>query len=266
LHLPNICDVLSSIMDVRERRSLTLERLSEDGRVTVAELSHRTGVSEMTVRRDLEAMEREGVLRRVHGGAVRAAGRSYEPPFALRAGRASDAKERIGRLAASLLERGDTAIVDVGTTALELARALVDAEQLTILTPSLRVANLLAGNASLRVIVSGGIARSGELSLVGDLAERAFADLRCDTAFLGVGGIDLDTGLTEYNLDDARVKRAALASARRRVVLADASKLDQVAFARVCPLDAIDVLVTDSKADSAMVDAIRATGVEVLIA
>jgi DeoR family transcriptional regulator of aga operon len=245
---------------------MVLEQLQKDGEVSVAELSRDAGVSEMTIRRDLEALERAGALRRVHGGAISGVSRSYEPPFALRVGRRTDAKERIGRLAASLIADGDTAVIDVGSTALEFARALRTASRLTILTPSLRVADELSENASLRVIVTGGIARPGELSLVGYLAERAFEELHADVVFLGVGGVDLVAGLTEFNLDDSRVKRAALATARRCVVLADSTKLGRVAFASVSPLDRVDVLVTDSDADPAALEPIREAGVEVLTA
>jgi DeoR/GlpR family transcriptional regulator of sugar metabolism len=250
----------------RDRRQLAFETVSERGEVSVADLSRITGVSEMTVRRDLEALEREGLLRRVHGGATGAVSRSYEPPFALRRGHHGEAKARIGALAASLLSQGDTAVIDVGTTTLELARALKDNGGLTLLTPSLRVVDELAGNAEVRVIVTGGTVRPGELSLTGDLAERAFEALHCDTVFLGVGGVDSRAGLTEFNLDDARVKRAALATARRCVVLADASKLGKVAFAGVCPLERVDALVTDSGADDAALTPIRDAGVEVLTA
>ena len=234
--------------------------------MSVAELSREAGVSEMTIRRDLEALERTGALRRVHGGAISGVSRSYEPPFALRAGRCGDAKERIGRLAASLVSDGDSLVIDVGSTTLELARALRDASRLTIMTPSLRVADELAENAGLRVIVTGGTVRPGERSLIGDLAERAFEELHPDVAFLGVGGIDGGAGLTEFHLEDTRVKRAALDSARRCVVLADSTKLGKVAFARVCALDRVDVLVTDSDADPAALEPIHQAGVEVLTA
>lgn len=245
---------------------MVLEALQESGEVSVAALSRDAGVSEMTIRRDLEALERTGALRRVHGGAISGVSRSYEPPFALRAGRNADVKQRIGRAAAALISDGDTAVIDVGSTTLELARALHDASRLTIITPSLRAAHELSDNAGLRVIVTGGIARAGELSLIGDLAERAFEELHPDAVFLGVGGIDPVAGLTEFNLDDTRVKRAALASARRCVVLADSTKLGRVAFARICLLDRVDVLVTDSGADPAALDSIREAGVEVLTA
>ena len=253
-------------MRARDRRQVTLEALAERGEASVAELSREAGVSEMTIRRDLEALEREGLLRRVHGGAVSAVSRGYEPPFALRAGRQSEAKEKIAAAAVELLSDGETVVLDVGTTVLGFARALATASSLTVVTPSLRVADVLAGNPGLRLIVTGGIARPGELSLVGSLAERSFEELHPDTVFLGVGGVAADAGLTEFNLDDTRVKRAALASARRCVVLADATKLGKVAFAHICPLERADVLVTESSADHDVLRPIREAGVEVITA
>jgi DeoR/GlpR family transcriptional regulator of sugar metabolism len=251
------------MMDVRDRRDLTLQLLESKGELTVAELSALAEVSEMTIRRDLEALEREGLLKRVHGGAVTVVSRSYEPPFAARAGRNGAAKERIGRAATELLTDGETVILDVGTTTLDVAKAL-RGRNLTVLTPSLRAAQVLADEPGIRLMLTGGLARPGELSLVGDLAERSFAELRFDTFVMGVGGIDLEAGLTEFNLDDARVKRAALASSRRCVVVSDSSKLGRVAFARICPLDRMDVLVTDTDAAPDDVAALEGADVEVI--
>lgn len=245
---------------------MVLELLQARGEITVAEMSARAAVSEMTVRRDLEALGREGVLKRVHGGAITAISRSYEPPFAVRANLNIEVKERIGQAAASLLADGETAILDVGTTTLEVARALRGRRNLTILTPSLRASQILAEEPGIRLMVTGGLARPGELSLVGDLAERAFADLRFDTFVMGVAGFAAEAGLTEYNLDDARVKRSALAGARRCVVVADSSKLGKVAFARICSLEPVDVLVTDARATGDALAPIHSAGVEVMIA
>jgi len=253
-------------MDVRSRRRLVEELLETRGEVTVAELSDRAGVSEMTVRRDLQALEREGLLKRVHGGAISVVSRSYEPPFAVRARRATDGKIRIGRAAASLLADSETVILDVGTTTLEVANALRGRVGLTLLTPSLRIAGVLSDHPGIRLVLTGGVVRPGELSMIGDLAERAFADLLFDTFVMGVGGVDPGVGCTEFNLDDARVKRAALASARRCIVAADSSKLGKVAFARVCPLERVDVLVTDASAPEDALASIRAADVEVVIA
>jgi DeoR/GlpR family transcriptional regulator of sugar metabolism len=245
---------------------MLLELLEANGQVTVVELATRAGVSEMTVRRDLEALEREGILKRVRGGAVAAVSRSYEPPFAVRTRRYVQEKERIGRVAASLIADGETVVLDVGTTTLEVVKSLRGRSNLTILTASLRAAQILAEDPGIRLMVTGGLTRRGELSLVGDLAERAFSDLLFDTFVMGVGGIDARAGMTEFNLEDARVKRAALETARRCLVVSDSSKLGKVAFARICPLDRVDVLVTDGDASTGDLEALQAADVEVMIA
>lgn len=253
-------------MDVRERRALILQLIETQGEVSVADVSQRVGVSEMTVRRDLEALEGRGALIRLHGRAVAPVSRSYEPPFDVRVGSAPAAKERIGALAASLLAEGETVVLDVGTTTLEVARALKGRRNITVLTPSLPIANVLAEEPGIRLMLTGGVLRPGERSLVGDLAVGSFRDYRFDTVVLGVGGIDLEAGLTEYNLDDTRVKRAAIEIARRIIVVADATKLGRVAFARICPLAQVDVLVTDGAAPADLIASLEDAGVEVRLA
>ncbi len=252
-------------MNVRERRALILQLIESEGEVTVRDLSRRAGVSEMTVRRDLEILASRGALVRLHGRAIAPVLRSQEPPFDVRAATASEAKTKIGALAADLIKEGESVILDTGTTTLEVARALGGRRNLTVFTPSLRVATILADEPGIRLMLCGGIVRRGELSLTGDLAVNSFADFRFDTAVIGVGGIDPTAGLTEHNLDDARVKRAEVEAARRIVVVADATKLGRVAFARICPLDQVDVLVTDRSAPSDLITAIEEAGVEVRV-
>ncbi len=222
------------------------------------------GVSEMTIRRDLETLEAEGLARRVRGGAISVISSSYEPPLAVRAITAPDAKAAIGAAAAGLVNDGDTVIVDVGTTTLELARALHGRRGLTVVTASLPIAAELGADPDIRVVVTGGQVRPGELSLTGGMAEDAFTTMNCDLAFIGVAGICVAPGLTEYNPDDARVKRAAIGAARRTIVVADASKLGRVAFSTVAPLSAIDVLVTEAPASHPALGDIAAGGVEVV--
>jgi DeoR/GlpR family transcriptional regulator of sugar metabolism len=253
-------------MDVRVRRELLLELLERKGRVMVSEISALAEVSEMTVRRDLEALEREGALKRVHGGAISVVSTSYEPPFGARARRNIAAKERIGRVAGDLLQEGETVILDVGTTPLEVAKSLRGRRKLTVLTPSLRAAEVLAEEPGIRLMMTGGVVRPGERSLVGDYAERAFSELRFDTFVMGVGGIHAEAGLTEFNLDDARVKRGALQSAQRCVVVADSSKLGRIAFALICPLEKVDVVVTEADAAPDELAPLEAADVEVILA
>ena len=149
----------------------------------------------MTVRRDLEALELEGVLRRVHGGAIDLAMRGYAAPYSVRAKQAADAKAAIGRAAAAMLGERETVVLDVGTTTLQVARALHDRRNLTVLTPSLHIANALARYRGIRLMLTGGQVTAGEGSLVGDMAEGAFSRLRFDTFVMGIGGVDLGVGV-----------------------------------------------------------------------
>ena len=242
-----------------------MELLHERGEVAVSELSERTGVSSMTIRRDLEVLEQEGALRRVHGGAITADSRGYAAPYSVRAQRSVDSKQRIGKAAAALLGERETVILDVGTTTLQVARALRGRRNLTVLTPSMQIANLLAKERGIRLMLTGGTVTVSEMSLVGDLAEHAFAGLRFDTFIMGVGGFDIEAGCTEFNQEDARVKRAALASVRRCIVVADSAKLGKVTFARICPLERVDVLVTDGDAGKEELDAYETRNVEVVV-
>lgn len=253
-------------MDSTKRREIALELLETQGQLTVAELSERTGVSPMTIRRDLDMLARENALRRVHGGAVSIASRGYAPPYSVREEQETEEKQRIGRVAASMLHEGETIVLDVGTTAIEVARALCGRRNLTVITSGLQIANVLAAESGIRLMLTGGAVMPGELSLIGDLAENAFSQLRFDTIVMGLAGIDAEAGCTEFNFEDARIKRAALASVRRVIVVASGSKLGVVKVALICPLDVVDTVVTDSNASPDQLESLRSAHVEVVVA
>ncbi len=246
------------------RRQAILRRLSHEGEVSFSALATDYVVSEMTIRRDLEALEASGQARRVRGGAISVVSRAYEPPFAMRRITAGAAKTAIGRAAAALVDEGDTIVLDVGTTTLELARALRGRRGLTVVTASLQIAVELGNEIDMRVFVSGGQIRPGELSLTGGMAEDAFASVNCDIAFIGVAGVNSDPGLTDYNPEDARVKRAAIRTARRTVVLADNSKFGRVAFSTITGLSEVDMVVTDAPPAHPVVQEAFAAGVQML--
>lgn len=249
-----------------ERRRRIVQLVETEGSVAVDALAQRFDVSEMTIRRDLRTLENRGLIKRVHGGATSDRGRSYEPPFLLRKTEYADAKAAIGRRAAAMIEDGDSVALDVGTTTLEVARHLQDKQNLTIITPSLHIANLLASHPGFRLVLAGGILRPGELSLVGALSEYAFQQFHVDKLFLGIGGLSFEAGLTEFNLEDAQTKRAMLRCAKECIVVADASKFDQIAFAAVAPLSAVHKIVTDSSLDSDIVEHLQEMDVEVVLA
>jgi len=252
-----------------ERRRKILEITQESGSTSVADLCALFDVSEMTVRRDLRDLDREGLLRRVHGGAVSNLGRSYEPPYAVRRTRNDEKKRAIGRQAAELVLDGDSIALDVGTTTLEIAHALQGRRNLTIITASLPIANEIVSNLSLkadvRLILTGGIVRSGELSMIGHIAARTYADFHVDKAFIGVGGMSLEDGLTEYNLEDALVKKPLLQNAHQRIVVTDSSKLGRTTFTSVAPLSRVNTLVTDSDISREVLQDLQKLGIEVLV-
>lgn len=247
------------------RQSKILELLDQQTLVTVIELSALFGVSEMTIRRDLLELEDAGLARRVHGGATRAIGRAFEPSFRMRQASASASKREIARAAAALIVDGDAIGLDVGSTILEMVPEFVQVDNLTVVTASLRVANKVAElhalERSLRLMLTGGITRAGELSMVGQKAVDFYRGIRLDKAFISIGGISVEGGGTEFNVDDADVKRAMIESARDVILLADSSKFAQTGFAHVVDLARIDRIITDSNIDPAVLAEIRATGV-----
>lgn len=253
-------------MLLEERHQTIINLLESESSVRVADLRDRFDVSEMTIRRDLYMLERKGLLRRVHGGAVNTRGRSYEPPYLSRAALNREAKERIGQAAANLVQDGDSITLDVGTTTLEMAHHLQSKNNLTLVTPSLHIAYTLSQHPNIRLILTGGILRPGELSLVGNMSERTFDDFFVDKLFLGIGGIDISAGLTEFNLEDALVKKAMVNSAKEIVVLADSSKFEQIAFAYVAPIGVIDHIVTDTSLDQNILSMLESQNINVTLA
>jgi DeoR/GlpR family transcriptional regulator of sugar metabolism len=217
----------------------------------------------MTIRRDLEVLESSGLVRRVHGGAVSGWNRGYEPAFSLRAAHNGDAKARIGKRCAELIEEGETLFLDIGTTTLAAAHALADRRGITVITPNLRVADILVDLPGIRVICLGGIIRAGERCATGVIAERNLAEFFFDTCIVGVAGVSLQAGLTEFNVDDASLKRTAIDHARRLIVLADQSKLGQIALATVAPLGRISTLITDADEANDTVAGTRRAGAAV---
>ena len=251
-----------AVMASTERHRQIVEAVRAEGRLGVAELAALTGASEMTVRRDLEILAGQGVLERYRGGARSLLLRGEEPPFAIRATEGRAAKQRIAAEVAGLVADGETVVLDSGTTCLEVARAL-EQRRLTVMPLSLHAANALTGAPRLRLIMPGGEPRPGELALTGPLTESALAALRFDTAVLGCCGLTAADGLTAYDLAEAAVKRAAIASARRVIAVADAAKLSRTALAHVVPAAALHTVVTDDRAPRDEVDALTAAGVTV---
>jgi DeoR family transcriptional regulator of aga operon len=247
-----------------ERLSAILEELSLDGSVGVSELSERLGVSSATIRRDLGLLEEQRLLTRTHGGAV-AQGMLYELPLRYKGARHREEKRRIAAEAASRVVDGAAIGLTGGTTTTEVARRLVDRQRLTVVTNALNIAGELAVRPNLKLVVTGGYARSESYELVGPLAEQSLVGLNLDVVFLGVDGISREAGLTTHQEVEAHTNRALIERAQRSIVVADSSKIGRSAFAQICALDLVDELITDAAADREGTEALREAGLDVTV-
>jgi DeoR/GlpR family transcriptional regulator of sugar metabolism len=249
-----------------ERRLQIVEQMRAKPLVRADDLAELFGVSIETVRRDLLALQRDGLIRRVYGGATASGPRAFEPPFDRRRTLHLEEKRAIARLAASLVRPGETLILDVGTSVAELARALPADHRGAVLTNSLLVAAELAERDELELHVSGGRVRAGDLACAGSHAQTFFADCYADKAFLGSGGVHPEAGLTDYHLEEVPVRRTMLDHAAERYVLADSSKLGHVAVRKVCPLERLSAVITDERVEPGIARALQDKGVRLLVA
>jgi DeoR family transcriptional regulator of aga operon len=245
------------------RRATILDVLTRDGFVDVSGLQKSFGCSEATIRRDLGQLQREGHVRRTHGGAILDGYR--ERPFNLKLGEMAKEKQAIARAAALLVQDGQAVGFTGGTTTLEVARAMATRSGLTIVTNAVNISMELAGG-DMRVIVTGGELRSQTYELVGPLAEPVAAQLHLDLIFVGVDGLSTKGGLTTHNTIEARVDRALIERASHVAVVADHTKLGRKTFAQIAPLAFAHTLITDIGARSETVQEIERAGLRVIVA
>jgi DeoR/GlpR family transcriptional regulator of sugar metabolism len=248
------------VMAGTDRFRRITDALRDGAERSVAELAVLTGASEMTIRRDLEVLAEQGFLERYRGGARGLLLRGQEPPFAMRAQEGLEAKRRIAAEVGALIADGESVVIDSGTSCLEVARAL-RGRALTVMPLSLHAVNELTGAPQMTLLVPGGQPRPGELALTGPLTEASLAALRFDTAVIGCCGLSATDGLTAYDLADAAVKRAVIASSRRVIAVADATKFTRSALAFVAPASALHCVVTDRDASEEAVRELTAHGV-----
>lgn len=245
-----------------ERLISLVNELQLVGRLDVRAAAARLGTTQMTIRRDLDVLVQRGVARRVRGGAVSLLARGDEIPYWMRALETPEAKTRIGEAAAGLLRDGEAVAIDSGTTALECARALFE-RRLTVITVSLRAADVIADSPTINLVLPGGDVRRDERTLVGPAAVTGIAGLRLDAAIIGACGL-ADGTLTAYDIGDAAVKQALTDVSARVIVAAESSKLDRTGMAVVCGAERVSVLVTDAEAPAAALEPWRQAGVEIL--
>jgi DeoR/GlpR family transcriptional regulator of sugar metabolism len=249
------------------RQQEILKELERAGSVSVVALSRGLGVSDMTVRRDLEELSAHNMLRKVHGGAVPVPKTAAEPHFVQKQKLNRAEKHAIARAALDFVNDGGTVAFSAGTTTWQIAEALKrDRGSLTFITNSTNIALTLQENGWEHIVLSGGMFRTPSDALVGPFADRTLKTLNADVLFLGVHGIHPDAGLTTPNVAEAETDGCLVEAAQRVVVVADRSKVAVVGLAKIAPLSRVDVFVTDAGADAEMLREIELAGVRVVVA
>lgn len=251
-------------MYAEERRQAIIDRARRSGRVEVASLATSFDVTPETIRRDLTELERQGVLRRVHGGAIPVERFRSEPAVAEKASRMAEQKHRIAGAALAYVPEGGTVLLDSGTTTQALAEILPGGGELTVVTNSAPLALTLATRPALNLLMIGGRVRGRTLANVDEWALRALDELRVDIAFVATNGISIDRGLTTHDQSEAAVKRAMVRSGRRVILLADHTKLGSEHLIRFASPGDLDVWVTDDAVEETAVKPFVEHGVEVV--
>jgi DeoR family transcriptional regulator, aga operon transcriptional repressor len=257
---------MTDFIPTPERQKQILSLLSQQGRLSVAEIVTQFSISEATARRDLESLASQGKAQRVHGGVIAVEQAPPELPILEREKEQEEEKTRIGRAAASLVGNNETVFLGSGTTVLEIARHLRDHKNLTVITNSLPVLNILAGQNDITVVSLGGMLRESELSFIGHITEQALVEVRADKVFMGTRGVSLEHGLTNDYLQETLTDRAILKSGREVIIVADHTKVNRVATVLLAPLSQMHIFVTDSQADKKFTQALKRQEIQVVIA
>jgi len=255
----------SDPMLIEERRQHILSIAQSEGRVRVRDLSKALGISQITIRKDLDHLQAKGLLQRSHGGALPAKpGALFDPTLQEKEKSHHFEKERIAAAAAELVAEGQCIMLDSGTTTTAVAHALKKFSQLTIITNAVNIAAELTGT-NLEVILTGGILRKNSFSLVGPLAEDMLSEMHADILFLGVDGFDLEIGLTTPNVLESRVNRAMLNGATRVVVVCDSTKFERRSLSRIGPLSSVHQVITDTELPANIAEALQGLNIEVTL-
>ena len=248
-----------------ERKSKILDSLSKYGKVKVCDLSKCYEVSEVTIRRDLQELEQDELIKRVHGGAILNGNIKFEPTFLEKIDKFYDEKESIGIIAALMISDGDTVAIDAGTTTLSIAKHII-AKNITVLTNSVDVAYELAKKRDVEVIVTGGTLRWETRAMVGPVADNTIKNFKVDKSFIGTNGICIISGLTTPNIIEANTKREMIKIAKQTILVCDHTKFGAVSFAKIVELDSVDTIITDNQLSDKLLERFEEKGIKIMIA
>ena len=257
---------MSDFNPTPERQKQILSLLARQGRLRVTEIVEQFSISEATARRDVEALASQGKAQRVHGGLITLEQAPPELPILERENEQTDEKLLIGQATAGLISDKETVFLGSGTTVLEVARNIRNHKDLTVITNSLPVLNVLTGIKDITVISLGGMLRNSELSYIGHITEQALTEVRADKVILGTRGVSLEHGLTNDYLEETLTDRAILKIGREVIIVADHTKVNRVSTALLAPLESVNTFVTDSNSDKKFIQSLKKQGIKVVVA
>lgn len=254
------------MISIAERHKYILDTLAKDGFVKVADIAKALEVTTVTVRKDLKYLEEKHLLYRTHGSASPINPLASDLNVAEKEKMKKDEKKKIALAACNLIEENDSIIIASGSTVYTFAENITPGKHLTVVTASLKVSLLLNDIADVDIIQLGGTVRKNSASVIGDYTNRFFTDITCSKLFLGVDGIDPETGITNSNIEEAQLNKRMMDASLRTIILADSSKFGKRGFGRICSLDRVDVIITDAGIPASMAKIIEEAGIELIIA
>lgn len=249
-----------------ERRQYILNLINKTGSIKAIDIAKMLEVSELTIRRDLDKLAKNELLKRTHGGAINILSVGHEMKFDVQKEKYIDEKKRIALAASSLIEEGDVILIEAGTTGYQTALNITNRAKLTIITNSCDIAVLLGKtNPDYKIVSSGGILNTDTRALVGPIADFAFKTTFVDKAFIGISGIDLEKGITAADPIEAQTKKNIIACAKQVIALADHSKIGHIAMNYVAPVHMINTFITDSEADEEFIEKLKELDIRIII-
>lgn len=254
------------MISIAERHKHILDKLQRDGYVKVQDLADDLDVTSVTIRKDLKILEKKGLLYRTHGSASPVNPHTGDRAITEKEKIKPDEKRHIAIAASKLIEENDSIMINSGSTICAFAEQIAPKNNLTVVSASTRATTIIGENDEINVIQLGGVYRKRSTSVIGNYTLSFLQDITCSKLFLGVDGIDFDFGITTSNIEEAELNKAMMKVALKTVVLADSSKFGRKGFGKICDVDKIDIIITDSGISPSMIKMIEEVGIELIIA
>jgi len=248
-----------------ERRNLIVEHMNTYGKLVVEDIAKELNTSPMTIRRDLKYLEDNNIIKRTHGGAVLRNMLTDEMPYKQKCKKFVSEKSRIANFAVSLIYEGGTIILDAGTTNMEIAKRLKDLKKVKVITTDLMIAAYLSQYKHVEIYCTGGLIEGLTGACSGSKAREFLESIHADIAFLGASAIDVDLGLSSPSIEKVGVKQQMIKSAEKAILVADHGKFGKKSFAKICPLNQFDCIITDSGIDKEILDKIQHRGIQIAV-